>query len=380
MPSDPRQDRRIERNLGALRLEPGRHNLDAIEPASRAKEGRPESRAHTDDPRIQRADKGCQSPAPARSSAQVAGHHSGVQRQDAAATELSGEPASQSQQPALHIVSVGVKVQSPSLPAHGAALDAETQPGAIAARVQNAAREPRLPSIAGGFPTRAPRFLRAEADTDRSAGFSYASAWPPPVAGRDARSREPSARSRRVRPPAACLPDRSSRPGLRLPAARPMAAASAAESRGGTSRPLTPSSMTSGLPPTLVATTGTPAAIDSSRVFESPSLRDGSTEIAASDSSSGTSVRNPVNTIRWPKPQAGGMFFQFLLALRHRRPRGNARPEIVAARMTAASRKYSTPFIRLRRENTTTRRGGGRQSQLLPQDGVPRSVFQISRA
>src|SRR6184192_1826976 len=59
---------------------------------------------------------------------------------------------------------------------------------------------------------------------------------------------------------------------------QPIARLSAAESRGGTRSPSTPSSSASGLPPTRVATTGAPAAIDSRIVLERPSLSDGSTD------------------------------------------------------------------------------------------------------
>src|SRR5205809_550913 len=74
---------------------------------------------------------------------------------------------------------------------------------------------------------------------------------------------------------------------------RPMARARAAGSRGATSRPVAPSSTASGMPPTRVATTGTPAAMDSSAVLGMPSLSEGSTETATWDRTSATSFRAP---------------------------------------------------------------------------------------
>src|SRR5579859_4117032 len=101
VPSHPREDRRVERNLEALRLEPGRHNLGAMSRQAERNNGVPNPVAHTNDPRIKRTHKGRQSPAPTRSSAQVAGRHPRVQCQYAASAGLSGEPTSESNQPAL---------------------------------------------------------------------------------------------------------------------------------------------------------------------------------------------------------------------------------------------------------------------------------------
>src|SRR2546426_8892145 len=66
-------------------------------------------------------------------------------------------------------------------------------------------------------------------------------------------------------------PIRRARPGSARRAS--IAAARAAASLAGTSRPDTPSSTASGVPPTRVATMGVPAAIDSSSEFDSPSLK-----------------------------------------------------------------------------------------------------------
>ncbi|PYM18506.1 MAG: hypothetical protein DMD81_05795 [Candidatus Rokuibacteriota bacterium] len=82
-----------------------------------------------------------------------------------------------------------------------------------------------------------------------------------------------------------------------------MLRASAPASRGGTRIPVSPSATASGLPPTRVAMTGFPAAMDSSTALENPSLRDGSTEIATSDRISGTSCRRPVKMTRSASPR-----------------------------------------------------------------------------
>ena len=54
-----------------------------------------------------------------------------------------------------------------------------------------------------------------------------------------------------------------------------------------------PSSTSSGLPPTRVATTGSPLAIASRIVFEMPSASDGSTKQSSPRRISGTSARSP---------------------------------------------------------------------------------------
>src|SRR4029453_9838642 len=60
--------------------------------------------------------------------------------------------------------------------------------------------------------------------------------------------------------------------------ARARASASCAVSLAGARKPVSPSRITSALPPTAVATTGRAAAIDSMTVFERPSLTDQSPE------------------------------------------------------------------------------------------------------
>ena len=64
-------------------------------------------------------------------------------------------------------------------------------------------------------------------------------------------------------------------------------------SRGGTSRPVSPSTTASGFPPTSHATTGSPAAIASRIALENPSSREGWTKRSEARRRSGTSVRLP---------------------------------------------------------------------------------------
>ena len=71
------------------------------------------------------------------------------------------------------------------------------------------------------------------------------------------------------------------------------AEANAAAFRGGTSRPVSPSTTASGFPPTSHATTGSPAAIASRIALENPSSREGWTKRSEARRRSGTSVRLP---------------------------------------------------------------------------------------
>src|SRR5690606_4351092 len=70
-----------------------------------------------------------------------------------------------------------------------------------------------------------------------------------------------------------------------------IAAANSSGLPTGTNRPVSPGRTTSRLPPTSVATTGSPAAIASSRVIAIPSLRDESTNRSASARKLPTSER-----------------------------------------------------------------------------------------
>src|ERR1039458_3119825 len=63
---------------------------------------------------IERAGKRRRLPPPPGGSLQVAANHPGVQGQYAAATGLSRKPTSQREQPTLHIVSIGMKMQRPT--------------------------------------------------------------------------------------------------------------------------------------------------------------------------------------------------------------------------------------------------------------------------
>ena len=75
-----------------------------------------------------------------------------------------------------------------------------------------------------------------------------------------------------------------------------IASAIAGASRGGTSRPVSPSTTTSGMPPAVVATMGRAAAIASSSDVPSPSVTELITKTSNPLSSARTSVRNPVST------------------------------------------------------------------------------------
>ncbi len=66
-------------------------------------------------------------------------------------------------------------------------------------------------------------------------------------------------------------------------------------SAAGTRKPVLPSITASGLPPTSVATTGFPAAIDSTTTLENPSLREHITEISNVQRISRMSARLPRN-------------------------------------------------------------------------------------
>jgi hypothetical protein len=61
--------------------------------------------------------------------------------------------------------------------------------------------------------------------------------------------------------------------------------------------------MISGVPPTRVATTGTPAAMDSNSEFDNPSKpSDGETATDNAAKTSGTSTRKPVKITRSARP------------------------------------------------------------------------------
>ena len=72
----------------------------------------------------------------------------------------------------------------------------------------------------------------------------------------------------------------------------------------GTSQPVSPSTTVSRIPPTGVATTGTPAACASITARQSPSKRDGKANTSNEASRSGTSSRSPRNSKRSPSGAA----------------------------------------------------------------------------
>src|SRR2546421_9694031 len=121
-----------------------------------------------------------------------------------------------------------------------------------------------------------------------------ATASPYTPSGRSAARSSVNSRRTRARPARAirCASSRS-------PSTRSSAAAHAPGSRGGTSRPVSPDVMTSGLPPASDATAGSPSAMVSSSAIESPPMRDGRAEtVARRQKARGRSV-NGTYTTRW---------------------------------------------------------------------------------
>ena len=78
--------------------------------------------------------------------------------------------------------------------------------------------------------------------------------------------------------------------------------ANASESRGGTKNPVSPSTTSSGTPPTFVATTGLPDAIASSSAMGRPSDSDGSAKRSITASNARTSSLKPRKRTRCPRP------------------------------------------------------------------------------
>ena len=75
-------------------------------------------------------------------------------------------------------------------------------------------------------------------------------------------------------------------------------------SPGGTRRPFPPSKTTSGVPPTAVATAGTPAASDSRAATGRPSVYEGRVNTSKCGTARWTSARKPANTKRPVRPSA----------------------------------------------------------------------------
>ncbi len=76
-------------------------------------------------------------------------------------------------------------------------------------------------------------------------------------------------------------------------------------------------------PPTAVATTGTPAAIDSSMTFDKLSEVDGTTETSKEASTAGISLRSPQNWTFPSSPRSRHLFFQVQLEVAHPPPARN---------------------------------------------------------
>ena len=81
-----------------------------------------------------------------------------------------------------------------------------------------------------------------------------------------------------------------------------MAVARAVGSLGGTRNPVSPSRINSAFPPTLVATTGFPATMDSRIVFDIPSFNEDMTETSHAARSRGMSRRAPAKITRPVSP------------------------------------------------------------------------------
>ena len=166
---------------------------------------------------------------------------------------------------------------------------------------------------------------------------------------------------------------------------------SRANRRAATSRPVSPSTSASGVPPTRVATTGAPAAIDSSSTFDSASLSDGITE---------TSTRRQQR--RHVGAQAGedhaiadaepvGELLQ-LVEVRHapsgwsRRRSGTGRRDIAASawpRLRAGARAPSGASAARRRRRAGSpaparARGGCRPGRPAPSNRVRSTPFRMT--
>ena len=131
---------------------------------------------------------------------------------------------------------------------------------------------------------------------------------PPPAAGaRGPGSGRPAGRPRagsRSRRRARDRPRRAGSGTSGSRATQAIAEASAPGSDGGTSRPYWPWMTSSGIPPTLVATTGTPAASASTSAIERPSWMLERTKVSRPGSSSGTSSRIPRNRTASSSPSS----------------------------------------------------------------------------
>ena len=143
-----------------------------------------------------------------------------------------------------------------------------------------------------------------------------------------------------------------------------MARARAAASARWTSRPVTPSITTSGVPPTAVATTGRPAAISSNTTTGSPSVCEDEAARSHAGSTRSKSLRKPANTKRPCKPRSAIRFVRFSRSGPSPK-RTKPAPGSWAATSAAASISRSKPFSGLSRPAAAMMRSGRSRKKLL---------------
>ena len=127
---------------------------------------------------------------------------------------------------------------------------------------------------------------------------------------------------------------------------------------------VSPSIIASGVPPTRVATVGTPAAIDSSSAFDSASLSDGITDTVEAREQRRHVQPQAREDDAVADAQTRGQPLQrrqilLVAGRRLRRRRGNAPRGCRAASTAAASRNCSSPLRRVSRETTVTSGASG---------------------
>ena len=128
-----------------------------------------------------------------------------------------------------------------------------------------------------------------------------------------------------------------------------MAAASAGASSTGTSRPLTPSSISAAGPWLAAATSGVPAAQASSITVPKGSQREGSTQTSAAASRAPRSVRQPRKRTRSATPSLAASAFRSASsgpspAIQAMQPGSSAR----------AARRTSSPFFSCSRDSVSS--------------------------
>ena len=195
-------------------------------------------------------------------------------------------------------------------------------------------------------------------------------------------------RSATVRYPASPIRSRSAGSAQE----RAMARARAPGSAGGTSRPSTPSVMTSGMPPTADATTGRRRAMASRIEMPCASRSDGRTATARSAVMALTSSRRPVKTIRPATRRPRAAAWAFRASASEPSPTMTSQASGAASRIAGmASMRWRWPFSGSRRATTPIsrascgmpnsprspqpgrRRGEAREVDPVGDDGEPRA-------